>query len=288
MDEASHKPRTFSYDLILIAVLGAVLLIIFVAIPADKTKEYEASLAATYLSLAKMPTIRKFPISSLRLLMTGEKLTAEMAELFEEKFGHKVLPVYRTTEAGLISCDTTGKYPESVGKVVNGVELKLEDTEDEAKQAIWVRSAAVSKTFIPARSVPSYGPPKIGGIHKEGWLRTGDIGKIDENGQLILCGREDDMIRIDQKRAYISEVEECLMNYPKVLTAKVIANKEEFGQTRLEAEVTTTAQVTMEEILDYCTAQLASHKVPRRVNITVEQPIRSFTPSYEDWDDNLG
>ena len=60
----------------------------------------------------------------------------------------------------------------------------------------------------------------IGAIDKGGWLRTGDLGKFDKNGRLMITGREDDVVKVDGKRVALGEVEGCLEAFPKIKQAQ--------------------------------------------------------------------
>ena len=60
----------------------------------------------------------------------------------------------------------------------------------------------------------------IGAIDKAGWLRTGDLGKLDKNGRLVITGREDDVVKVDGKRVALGEVEGCLEAFPKIKVAQ--------------------------------------------------------------------
>ena len=60
----------------------------------------------------------------------------------------------------------------------------------------------------------------IGAIDKTGWLRTGDLGRLDKSGRLQLTGREDDVVKVDGKRVALGEVEGCLEAFPKIKAAQ--------------------------------------------------------------------
>ena len=108
-------------------------------------------------------------------------------------------------------------------------------------------------------------PTAIGGIDEEGFLRTGDLGKLDKQGRLSLMGREDDLVKIEGKRVALGEVEGCLESYPKVRAAQARVSIDEHGSSMVVASVVCSSRCAPEEIIDHCARNLAPYKVPRRI-----------------------
>ena len=230
-----------------------------------------------YASLAKMPTARPLKTRGARFLATGAQLPEAIADSFRERWGIRVLPIYHTTEGGAISLDRKGLAPETVGKPIPGVELRMGTGDDDGRAPIWIRSKAVALHSVgpmshirpgearskkgEARAVP------IGGIDAEGWLRTGDRGKIDRTNRLTLLGREDDLVKVEGKRVALGEVEGCLESYPKVKAAQARVFTDEDGSTMVVASVVLSGRCRAEELIDHCAKNLAPYKVPRRVEL---------------------
>ena len=102
---------------------------------------------------------------------------------------------------------------------------------------IWVKSktlVAASRsarsTAKPRRRTRASGMVAIGAIDKHGWLRTGDLGKLDKTGRLHLTGREDDVVKVDGKRVALGEVEGCLEAFPKVKAAQALVDHRSDGR----------------------------------------------------------
>jgi long-chain acyl-CoA synthetase len=237
-----------------------------------------------YSALAKMPTARPLKTKGARFLATGAQLPEAVAEGFRERWGVRVLPMYHTTEAGAVSLDRKGLQPETVGKPITGVELRMGKADDEGRAPIWIRSKAVAmhsvgpmshikpgdaKKKSEARSVP------IGAIDAEGFLRTGDLGKIDKTGRLTLLGREDDLVKIEGKRVALGEVEGCLESFPKVKAAQAKVFTDEHGSTMVVASVVLSGRCRAEDLIDHCAKNLAPYKVPRRVEICLALPAEA-------------
>ena len=105
----------------------------------------------------------------------------------------------------------------------------------------------------------------VGGRDKDGWFRTGDLGKLDRSGRLSLAGREDDLVKVDGKRVALGEVEGCLESYPKVKQAQALVITDPLAGPMVVAKVVTSGKVKAEDIIDHCAKNLAPYKVPRRI-----------------------
>ena len=105
----------------------------------------------------------------------------------------------------------------------------------------------------------------IGSIDKGGWLRTGDLGKLDKNGRLCITGREDDVVKVDGKRVALGEVEGCLEAFAKIKSAQATVITDPMSGSMVVARVVTKQKCQAEEIIDHCARNLAPYKVPRRI-----------------------
>jgi long-chain acyl-CoA synthetase len=245
-----------------------------------------------YAALAKLPTARPIHTSGARFLATGSLLSEAVADAFRVRWGVRVIPIYHTTEAGAISCDRKGLAPETVGKALPGVDLRLGPADGDGRSAIWVRSESVAKNSVGTVSTALQQTPAsprrgkasgssadakssavaIGGFDEEGYLRTGDLGKIDKQGRLSLLGREDDLVKVEGKRVALGEVEGCLESYPKVRAAQARVSIDEHGSAMVVASVVCSSRCMPEEIIDHCARNLAPYKVPRRIEFLSNLP----------------
>jgi long-chain acyl-CoA synthetase len=229
-----------------------------------------------YAELARLPTAKLLKVENPRFLSGGAKLEAETAEAFVEKYGVSPLPVYHSTETGIISINETGKTTSSVGKPIEGISVKL-TAPDGSKVAagkkgiIWAKGGSVSVESIgPYEDVAPASPQgkartAVGQVDKDGWLRTGDIAKLDRNGRITLSGREDDLVKVEGKRVALGEVEGCLESFPKVKAAQVRVVTDPMAGAMVVARVVPRAKCQAEEIIDHCARNLAPYKVPRRI-----------------------
>ena len=114
-----------------------------------------------------------------------------------------------------------------------------------------------------------------GGGNKEiidGLMSTGDVGRIDEAGRLVIEGRDDEMIVSGGENVFPKEVEDCLTDHPAVAEAAAIGVEDaEFGM-RLRAFVSIYGPVTDAELKDHVKSYLARYKVPREIIFMDELP----------------
>lgn len=227
-----------------------------------------------YSELGRLPTAKLLTAKSPRFLSSGSKLDPEIATIFAEKYGVKVMSAYQSTEAGLVSLDDKAKSPKTVGKPVSGIELKV--TLPTGKPAgskegiIWVKGKSLSPESIgPYTEIdPKTKARKLVGIgetDKGGWYRTGDLGKFDRSSRLTLTGREDDLVKVEGKRVALGEVEGCLESFAKVKAAQARVEDDPLTGAVVVARVVAKARCQAEEIIDHCARNLAPYKVPRRI-----------------------
>ena len=151
-----------------------------------------------YLRKAEPPQLR-----SLRLLITGaEKLPDELAEAFEARFGKEVLQGYGLTETSpVVSVNLPNREPSlpgqnvqysnrpgSTGKMVPGIAAEIRDPDTDEKKSLhesgmlWLRGPNIFEGYLDA-------PEQTAEVLRDGWFKTGDIGRFDEDGFLYIEGR---------------------------------------------------------------------------------------------------
>ncbi len=113
-----------------------------------------------------------------------------------------------------------------------------------------------------------------GAADEDGWLHTGDLGRIDDEGFLYVTDRLGDMIVTGGENVLPTEVEEVLMRHPAVADAAVVGRADERWQEAVTAVVVRrdSAEVSAEELRTHCTAELAGYKVPKSVEFVSELP----------------
>ncbi len=154
----------------------------------------------------------------------------------------------------------------SIGKPLPDVEIKIVDESGRALPPnkvgeIWARGPRVMSGYWKDEQKTAEA------ITPDGWLKTGDMGWMDEEGYIYLSGRADDMIIRGGENISPEEVEDIIESHPKVEEAAVIGVPDpEWGQEpRAIVVVKKGEQVTAEEIIEYCRSRLAGFKRPRSV-----------------------
>ncbi|HUH02508.1 MAG TPA: class I adenylate-forming enzyme family protein [Kofleriaceae bacterium] len=250
----------------------------------DHTIDILPGTPGMYAELIRLPTAKPLVVKNPRYLSAGSQLADDVAEGFASKYDVRIVSCYHTTEVGVIAVDNAAKTPGSVGKLVDGVELKITDAAGKPvtgakKGSVWVRGPSLSPKSIgpyhdlqeaePAAKGAKTGAKKaaigIGETDKAGWLRTGDTAKHDRSSRLFLTGREDDVVKVDGKRVALGEVEGCLESFPKVKEARARVVVDPMSGAMVVARVVARSKCHAEEIIDHCARNLAPYKVPRRI-----------------------
>jgi long-chain acyl-CoA synthetase len=164
--------------------------------------------------------------SSLELLMCGSApVPDELMERLKRRFGCEICETYGLTEGGanVLSPRWGIKKLGSTGLPVPEVEIKVVDPEDPARVLgpdaigeLWTRSPANARGYLKQPNVTAERFPG------DGWLRTGDLVRRDEQGYVYFCGRTDDMISVGGENVYPKEVEAILAAHPAVAEVGVV------------------------------------------------------------------
>ena len=194
----------------------------------------------------------------------GAYLDPSYIDLFE-KYGITILQGYGMTECSPV-ISTTRPWninKKAVGQLIDNCEAKTVDGE------LWVRGSSVMQGY--------YNMPKdtAEAIDEEGWLHSGDLGIMDEDGYVSISGRIKDMIIRGGENVYPREVEEFLLKMDGVADVQVVAVPsrrygEEVGAFLIPKEG---ADVAPEDVRDYCRGKIAWYKIPRYVAVVEGFPL---------------
>ncbi|MDI2130282.1 FadD3 family acyl-CoA ligase [Yinghuangia seranimata] len=233
-----------------------------------------------YTSLLDSGTRGKYDLSSLRLAVTGAaSVPLSLVNRMSTELGFDtVLTAYGLTEScGTVSMCRQGDPAEIIaatsGRAIDGVELVTVDESGKPTAPgdpgeVWVRGYNVMKGYFEDAEETAKA------VDADGWLHTGDVGILDEQGNLRITDRIKDMYIVGGFNAYPAEIESVLAAHPAVSEAAVIgvpdARMGEVGKAYLLLRAGAT--VTPEEIVDYCRKEMANYKVPRYVEIVTEFP----------------
>ena len=160
----------------------------------------------------------------------------------------------------------------SAGRVVPGAEVRvvdpdsLEDVEQGKQGELWFKSNQLMKGYHNKPDATKEA------ITEDGWFRTGDIGRVDEDGYIFVEDRLKDMIITGGENVYSIEVERVLAEHPAVAEVAVIGVPDEKWGESVKAVVSLEGEVTEKELISWAKERLAGYKCPRTVDIVDELP----------------
>ena len=215
----------------------------------------------------------KYSGRSLRFAAaSGSRMRPDVVTKFMDQFGDVIYNNYNATEAGMIATATPQDLraaPDTAGKPAGGTEIRILDQDFNE-----VPTGEVGTIYVRnSTQFDGYTSGKNKEFH-EGFMSSGDIGRLDDAGRLFVVGRDDEMIVSGGENIYPIEVENTLTSHPDVAEASVIGvDDEQFGQ-RLAAFVVLNdgASATPDLLKQHVRENLANYKVPREIAILDELP----------------
>lgn len=253
--------RRFVPDVVLASVAGDRVTMFF-AVP------------TIYINLLNMDA-SALDLSSVRYeFSAAATMPQEISLRWKERFGRTIHEGYGLTECSPFACynhDFHHKFG-SVGTAVENVEVKILDEFDEPVPVgewgeICIKGPGVMKGYWNR-------PEETGQALRNGWLHSGDIGKMDADGYVYIVDRVKDMINAAGFKIWPAEVEHYLYQHPAVKELAVygIPHPEKGEAVCASIVLKDGAQITREAIIAYCRENMAAYKVPSRVDFVAELP----------------
>jgi long-chain acyl-CoA synthetase len=228
-----------------------------------------------WLRLADAP---RDAFSNVRVAVSGAApLSKDVLTAFHERFGVTIWEGYGLTETSpaLTSTAIGGiAKPGCVGRPLPGIELRLLDENDEE----------VSDVGDPGEIVVSgpnvfegywNAPAETAAAIVDGWFHTGDVGVLDDDGDLYIVDRRRDLVIVSGFNVYPREVEDVLRRHPKVGDCTVVGVHDDHTGERVRAIVVPDPPgeaVTEEELLEFCRKSLAPYKIPSAIELVSDIP----------------
>jgi long-chain acyl-CoA synthetase len=215
--------------------------------------------------------------SSLRTCMSGgAAMPAELMRAFEEKFGCIILEGYGLSETSPVASfnhPDRERKPGSIGTPIEGVEMQVwDDDGNELPQGevgeIVIRGHNIMKGYWNRDDANKEA------ITDDGWFRTGDMAKMDEDGYFFIVDRKKDLIIRGGYNVYPREIEEVLYEHPAIQEAAVVGvPHDELGEEVGAAVVLKQGEsLDADEVKSYVKEQVAAYKYPRKVWFVDELP----------------
>jgi long-chain acyl-CoA synthetase len=226
--------------------------------------------------LLQMP-LEEHDLSSLRVVTSGAApLPVEVLRQWEKRTGSVVVEGYGCTEAtAAVSVERPSmpRKPGSVGAPLPGIEVRILDDEDGEVAAgqtgeICCRGPSVMAGYWRQ-------PEETEAVLRGGWLHTGDVGRVDEDGYLYVVERKKDIIIRGGINVFPRDVEEVLSEHPDVAMAGVVGRPDQVYGEEVVAFVVPRAGsgLTEDDVLAFASERLGKHKRPKEVRLTPSLPL---------------
>ncbi len=211
-------------------------------------------------------------LASVRAAVSGAApLSKETLTAFRERFGVEIWEGYGLTETSpaLTTTAVAGvAKPGSVGRPLPGVELRLVDEEGEE-----VDEGDPGEIIVRGPNVFSgyWNQPDASKVaFLDGWFKTGDVGVVDDDGDIFIVDRRRDMVIVSGFNVYPREIEDAIRLHPKVMDVAVVGEHDEQTGERVHAFVV--GDVTEADVLSFASQRLAPYKLPRAVDVVASIP----------------
>ncbi|MEW6544942.1 MAG: long-chain fatty acid--CoA ligase [Nitrospirota bacterium] len=236
---------------------------------------------AMYSALNSHQHLERYDLRSVKLCISGAgPLPPPVQDRFEAITGAKLVEGYGLTEAGPVThvnpigLERDRRRLRSIGLPLPDTEAKIVDMETGELELpvgqigeLAVRGPQVMKGYWQREDETRQ-------VLRGGWLLTGDLARMDEDGFFYIADRKKDMIKSGGENVYPREVEEVLLQHPKVRDAVVVGIPQDLRGELIKAFVVLEdgTEATAAEILEHCRKDLAKFKVPKRVEFRKELP----------------
>jgi HIP---CoA ligase len=234
-----------------------------------------------YQSILDHPARDRHDLSSLRVAVTGAAdIPVELIRRIDDELPFStIITGYGLTEAGTATATSPSDDVETIATTVGrprpGFELRIADDKGRDVPAgepgeVVLRGASIMVHYLddPRATAEALSP--------DGWLRTGDLGVLDDRGCLRVVGRAKDMFIVGGFNAYPAEIENMLLRHPDIQQAAVIGVPDDrLGEVGMAFVVLRPGATTGPDIVRWSRDQMANYKVPRVVEIVDELPLNA-------------
>ncbi|MFE3257921.1 class I adenylate-forming enzyme family protein [Nocardia sp. NPDC059091] len=229
---------------------------------------YAGLLASEHTNRANLSTLRVCPGG-------GSRFSALLHERWMRRTGVEIREAYGMTELAPITCNRwdTDPRPGSVGLPAVSVEVRVVDLEDPSRSAP-SREAGEIRVRAPHMTVGYHDPAHGDGAFVDGWLNTGDIGYLDDDGYLFIVDRKKDMLIVGGFNVYPREIDETLCHFPGIVDATTVGVPDERRGERPVSFIVIDRDAILDwaALADYCATNLAHYKQPRDIRVVGHLP----------------
>lgn len=234
---------------------------------------------SVYISLLQQKNLAQFDLKSIQICVSGSApLPREVFRRFQEATGASILEGYGLTEASPIThCNPLGRQGQkanSIGMPLPGTDARIVDMEG---GSLTLPPGKMGELIVRGPQIMNgywRRPDETASALRNGWLYTGDLATMDEDGYFYIVDRKKDMVIVGGYNVYPREVDEVLLEHPKVEEAVSVGITDHIRGEALKAYVVPRSgeELSKAEIIAWCRRKLASYKVPRLVEFRRELP----------------
>ena len=225
---------------------------------------------------AAMSDLPDDAFATVGIAMSGAaSLDPQVATTIRERFGLEVGEGYGLTEASPVVTTSFGLpwRPGSVGSALDGIEIRLVDVDGQDALIgdpgeIWVRGPNVFRGYWEDEDATR------AALDDQGWLHTGDVALVDDDGLIYLVDRAKDLIIVSGFNVFPAEVEDVICEMPGVSECAVVGVPHPHTGESVKAFVVPAAGYAIEEdaVIEHCAENLARYKCPQKVNFVDTLP----------------
>jgi fatty-acyl-CoA synthase len=235
-----------------------------------------------FIAQLEHPEFRRFDLSSLRGALTGGSLCAVelMRRVISEMHCRNVSIVYGQTEASpVITMSAPGDSIDlrvtTVGSSLPNVETKIIDPATGHLKAVGEQGELCARGYLVMKGYDGEVEATARTIDSEGWLHTGDLGVMLEDGHVKITGRAKEMLIRGGENIFPREIEEFLFTHPKVADIAIVGLPDrKVGEAVLAwIRLKTGETATEEEIRQFCAGRIAHFKIPEHIRFVDAFPM---------------
>jgi len=220
----------------------------------------------------------RYSLLSVKFAHTGTSpCPIYLLQEFDKRFKYGLLNAYGLTETAGVCITNLTKFNKfgSVGFPLPDLEIKIIDqrtgkiSQSREVGEILLRGPHITKGYwhSPKETKETF--------TEDGWLHTGDLGRLDPDGYLFIVDRVKDIINVRGEKVSSLEIEMVLEEHPAVTKAAVIGVPDTYWGERVIAFLTVSEEVTEEELIAFCKKRLTDYKIPREIRILDHLPLSS-------------
>jgi acyl-CoA synthetase (AMP-forming)/AMP-acid ligase II len=235
-----------------------------------------------YQAILDAPGRDDHDLSSLRVAVTGAAdIPVELIRRIHRELPFSVVVTgYGLTEGGTAAATSPGDEPETIATTVGrprpGFELRLVDADgkdvpDGEAGEIVLRGGSIMSHYLDDEAATAEA------LSEDGWLRTGDLGTVDEHGCLRIVGRSKDMFIVGGFNAYPAEIENVLMENDAIAQVAVVGVPDvRLGEVGVAFVIPRYGRtIEPDALVAWCRERMANYKVPRRVRVVDAFPLNA-------------